>query len=118
MEKRIFLAIFLSFVVLAGYQAFFAPPVPVPSPASPAPPTETQASAAAAAVPSAPSAPAAAPLVADTVARDVIVETDSIRAVFSTVGATLKSWKLKQHLEAGQPLELIPAEIPDSFPRP
>ena len=29
MEKRVFLAILLSFVVLAGYQAFFAPP-PVP----------------------------------------------------------------------------------------
>ena len=43
-------------------------------------------------------------------ARDIVVETDTVRAVFSTAGATLKSWQLKKYLDdAGQPLELVPA---------
>ncbi len=60
----------------------------------------------------------AAPIVADTAARDIVVETDTVRAVFSTAGATLRSWKLKRYLEGGAPLELVPVEIPDTFPRP
>jgi YidC/Oxa1 family membrane protein insertase len=119
MEKRVFLAIFLSFVVLAAYQALFAPPPPPPAVAE-APGLETGTAAPAevpAAVPE-PAAPIAAPLLADSEARDVVVETDTVRAVFSTEGATLRSWTLKRYLEDGQPLELVPVEIPSSFPRP
>ena len=48
-----------------------------------------------------------------TAARDVVVETDSVRAVFTTAGATLKSWKLKKYLDgAGEPLELVPVDVP------
>ena len=125
MEKRVFLAIFLSFLVFAAYQAYFAPSPPrsgherhgrarrlhrlrrrLSSRRRHRPPLNR--------------APAivAKPLVADTTARDIVVETDTVRAVFSTAGATLKSWKLKQYLEDGAPLELVPQEVPDTYPRP
>ena len=121
MEKRVFLAIFLSFVVLAVYQTYFTPPpvptppvagdpaVPAPTtsvPAAPAPPVETAA------------APTAAPLVADADARDIIVETAAIRAVFTTRGGALKSWQLKDYLQNGQPLDLVPAGVPPDQPLP
>ena len=49
----------------------------------------------------------AALVIADTAAHDIVVETDDVRAVFSTAGATLKSWKLKHYLDgAREPLEL------------
>ena len=131
MEKRVFLAIFLSFLVFAGYQAYFAPVPPPTGPtgvdttvpaASAAPPAAVPAAAppeqgatgAAAPTP----ASTAVPIVADTAARDIVVETDTVRAVFSTAGATLKSWKLKRYLEDGAPLELVPVDVPDTFPRP
>jgi YidC/Oxa1 family membrane protein insertase len=123
MEKRVFLAIFLSFLVLAAYQALFAPAPPAPAPA-PAPSAlqsveapRTPAAAVTPVVPD-PQTPAAAPAAPDAPARDVVVETDSIRAVFSTSGATLKSWTLKKYLENGQPLELVPSDLPDTLPRP
>jgi YidC/Oxa1 family membrane protein insertase len=58
-------------------------------------------------------------LVADTAARDIVVETDAVRAVFSTAGGVLTSWELKGHKdELGEPLDLVPADIPESLPRP
>src|SRR5262245_7754530 len=123
MEKRVFLAIFLSFVVLAVYQSLFAPRTPTPSTTASSTAAATtpgpEVTPAAPAQPAAqPAAPAASPLVADAQARDIVVETDAIRAVFSTAGATLKSWKLKKYLEAGEPLELVPIDVPDTLPRP
>ena len=119
MEKRVFLAILLSFGVLALYQTYFVPP-PAPTPpvaaetspaARPATPPPSE--------PVAPRPPAAAPA-PPAEARDVIVETDAVRAVFTTHGATLKSWKLLKYLDAeGQPLELIPSDLPaGAYPRP
>jgi YidC/Oxa1 family membrane protein insertase len=127
MEKRVFLAIFLSFLVLALYQSYFAPPVP------PVPPDPQVADAlapgAAAGEPQAgappvdlatgePAAPAAAdpqmpaPVVGGGEARDVVVETDQVRAVFSTAGGVLTSWRLKGHRDAhGEPLDLVPANV-------
>lgn len=144
MEKRVFLAIFLSFGVLALYQAFLAPPPPAagmnpvavgaPSPvgtdtqAGTTPPETTLGGSAvelppagidAAAQPAAPVAPAAEPLIADTEARDIIVETDSVLAVFSSYGATLKSFRLKHYADQNrEPLELVPVDIPPTLPRP
>jgi YidC/Oxa1 family membrane protein insertase len=128
MEKRVFLAIFLSFLVLAAYQAYFAPAPPPPGvPESVAPNAAT--SPAPATTPASPPATSAdadvpttvltpAPVVADAAARDIVVETDTVRAVFSTAGATLRSWQLKRYLEDGAPLELVPIDVPESFPRP
>lgn len=137
MEKRVFLAIFLSFLILAVYQAYFAPPPPHPPAGTTAPagaPAETKAGAPPSTTPSKPATPpatspatppatpqpaaqaapeAAAPLVADQAARDIVVDTDAVHAVFSTRGAALTSWKLKQYLDAnGEPLDLVPPDLP------
>lgn len=59
------------------------------------------------------------PVAMDPTARDIVVETNDISAVFNTQGAVLKSWRLKHYLDAyGQPLDLVPTDIPASFPRP
>ena len=123
MEKRVFLAIFLSFGILALYQAYFAPK-PTPETAqTAAPPTGAAKSGAASSPPAAvqSSAPAstAAPIVADTIARDIVVETDTVSAVFTTRGGALKSWRLNRYFNAEHnPLELVPQAIPDPSPLP
>jgi YidC/Oxa1 family membrane protein insertase len=126
MEKRVFLAIALSLLVLTLYQAFLAPPPPKTEPA-PAAVTEQQPPAAGTAPASAPAgtgAPAvgasnAAVIPVSPEARDVVVETDSIHAVFSTQGGVLKHWRLKKYLdESKQPLDLIPVQVPESVVKP
>src|SRR5215471_17037408 len=99
MERRVLLAIFLSFLVLYVYQALVVKPVPKPVVAN----GPEAAGGAAAAVPppdatpkpspgtpaeTAPSAKPAAgqPLVADTGEREVRVETNDIIAVFTNRG--------------------------------
>ncbi len=132
MEKRVLIAVILSFIVLYAYQAMFPPPKPTPAGGTDAPqtstapqststiPTATKPAAstpqtAEAAQPSA----SAAPLVADTAERDITVENSSISAVFTTRGGVLKSWRLKRyHDSAGQLLELIPHTVPPDTPRP
>jgi YidC/Oxa1 family membrane protein insertase len=125
MEKRVFLAILLSFVVLAVYQAMFPPVRPVPAgPDATAVNTESAApvtpgpigSAAPGAEGSVPSTQAAA-LVADVSAREIVVETDAVRAVFNTAGATLTNWQLKHYRENGSPLELLPVDVPSDLAR-
>jgi YidC/Oxa1 family membrane protein insertase len=118
MEKRVFLAIFLSFVVLAAYQALFAPAPPPPGAVERGAPPPAASPAPSAPVEKPPAVPAPAALFPDVGERDVVVDTDTVRAVFSTRGATLRSWKLKRYLENGQPLEMVPVEVPDTFPRP
>jgi YidC/Oxa1 family membrane protein insertase len=118
MEKRVLLAIFLSFIVLVIYQGIVGPPPPPPAGTPPAP--------AGPGVPADATAPvtgaapfATAPVAAmDPAATDIVVETDAIRAVFSTAGATLTSWTLKGYLEGGQPLDLVPPDLPATLPRP
>ena len=121
MERRVFLAILLSFVVLFGYQTFFVPK-PVDAPAATSAPAAGAPAATVSAAPAAsPAAPvdAAAPLVADTAARDIVVDTESIHAVFSTRGAVVTSWRLKHYKDDnGQPLDLVPAGLPPQAARP
>jgi YidC/Oxa1 family membrane protein insertase len=125
MEKRVFLAILLCFAVLAVYQVIFPPAKPSPAAAAVAtsapitPPAANDQSASAPASAAAPSTsdPVAAPLVADAAARDIVVDTDAVHAVFSTAGATLKQWQLKRYLESDAPLELIPQDVPANYPR-
>ena len=126
MEKRVFLAIFLSFAVLAVYQTYFVPP---PPPGADATATSVQSQGAATPTPAAPGAAAtaatttpvaAAPAQADPTARDIVVETDTVRAVFNTQGAVLKSWRLLGYSDhTGEPLDLIPTDLPQgAFARP
>jgi YidC/Oxa1 family membrane protein insertase len=128
MEKRVFLAIFLSLVVLTVYQAVLGPPTPPPPPPPPAEVTTpgTGITPAPGTTPAAPTgveatgtAPAALPpVVVGTGGSDVVVETDMVRAVFSTAGAVLTSWKLKHYRDGAQPLDLVPSNLPPNLPRP
>ena len=132
MERRVLLAVFLSFLVLYGYQALFVP-VPPPQdsiareglrqedeptplfPASPATPVlPTPQGGRIAAV----ERPTTDPIVSDTVPRDIIVESDFFRAVFANRGAELVSWQLKDYLSGGRPVELVLRSLPSEEPWP
>jgi len=132
MERRVLLAITLSFLVLFLFQRFVMPP---PAPASvptvqPAGTTAGQAPASpqASAVPSTatseartdpaeaarreggPAAPAIASTVSEATAREIVVETSKVKAVFSNRGATLVHWVLKEfRTDKGEPLDLVPS---------
>jgi YidC/Oxa1 family membrane protein insertase len=123
MERRVLLAIFLSFIVLYAYQALFVKPVRKPATA----PAESAATPAPAAQPPAPvesepavaAAVSATPLVGDESERDVRVETHDVVAVFTNRGARLKSWRLKRYQdEKHEPVELISHEFGDKQPLP
>ena len=132
MEKRVLIAVVLSFIVLYASQALFPPPKPVDtkteagrpaSPAAPQAPVTTPATglATSATPPPTPVAelPTPAPVVADAAERDIIFENQSVRAVFTTRGGALKSWRLKKYQDAARaPLELVPHTVPPGTPRP
>jgi len=123
MERRVLVAIFLAFLVLYAWQALFVKPAPKPAPVGGNAPAATTTPGAASPTPSSPAnaaapkpaspvgsppAEAATPLVADTVEKDVRVETRDVIAVLTNRGARLKSWRVKRYLDAQrQPQELI-----------
>jgi len=129
MEKRLIIAIVLSFLVLFGYQALFnkadkpaaKPPVPTEAaPVSAVPGTGGQApietKPAAVETKPAPAAPAPGQAaVAGKTESDIVVETPLYRAVWTNKGGVLKSWVLKKHLNsAKEPLDLVPALAADT----
>jgi YidC/Oxa1 family membrane protein insertase len=128
MEKRVLLAFILSFVVLVVFQALFPTPEPTrttptaptssaPGPAGSTPAPSTGDPGRSETVASPVEAPAA--LVAENAERDIVVENNLVRAVFTNRGAALKSWRLKLYQGAsGQPLDLIPQNVPPGTPRP
>ena len=127
MEKRVLLAVVLSFIVLYGYQAMFPPPKPATtasqgqgaSSAQPASGVPAQTQPVEAPAPAASGSAAAAPTVADEPDHEVVVENQSVQAVFTTRGGALKSWRLKKYQDAAhQWLELIPHDAPGGHPRP
>src|SRR5262245_16934238 len=100
MERRVLLAIILSFVVLYAYQALYPP---APDPATQPKPVQSSKTATApnAAAPAAsnpaPSIQPTSPLPAESGApqipvRDVVLENADVHAVFTSRGAVLKSW--------------------------
>jgi YidC/Oxa1 family membrane protein insertase len=125
MEKRVLLAIFLSFLVLYAYQALFVP-VPVPSEAPTVATTPASAEPAGGAKPDVPAPPVAAvdttpstALVGEASERDIRVETAHVIATFTNRGARLKSWRLKRYLDdRGESLELIPSGLAETHPLP
>ena len=150
MERRVLLAVFLSFLVLYVYQFLVGPPpappeerplaadssAPAPSPSGAVPPaagttaTETLAREAgvdaaglAGLVPPLPKSapvgrPSLDPVIADDAPRDIVVESDHFRAVFTNRGGELVSWQLKDYLLAGRPVELVPPDLPPGEPWP
>lgn len=127
MERRVLLAVCLSFLVLVLYQRWIGPPpgpvdggaLPVERPTvadsreervesdgigtgAVAPTGQVQENAETAPV------SVATPSVADDQPRDIVVETERLRAVFANRGATLVSWQLKGYTdEDGGPVELV-----------
>jgi YidC/Oxa1 family membrane protein insertase len=118
MERRVLVAVFLSFLVLYAYQAFLVPPLqeeapiasedvggtaaPAPTPVAPAVPV--------------PAALAAAPVASATVTeafeREIVVNTGVVEAVFSNRGAQLTNWRLRDYLiDTGESLDLVPTRL-------
>lgn len=130
MERRVLLAIFLCFLVLYAWQAFFVKPVPKPAPgqsASSGAIIAPEAAAPTAAVPAGavtpdapqPTATDAAALITEAGERDVRLETPQVVATFTNRGGRLKSWRLKNYHDANNaPLELVTTELAASHPLP
>ncbi|HEV3217948.1 MAG TPA: membrane protein insertase YidC [Vicinamibacterales bacterium] len=141
MERRLLLAILLTFLVLTVYQWLLPKPPPGQTPgASPtgatssgtsgsgatgSPPSGSITSTAGQSALTGPAAPIAAELppvqtvVADTTEKTIVVDNGSVRAEFSNRGANITSWQLLQyHDNAGKPLELVPRDAPPDSPRP
>ena len=127
MERRVLIALFLSFLVLYGYQQLY----PSKPPAQTATTTATVATPAATSgglTPDAaqqskpaptPGSAAGASLVGDSSVRDIRIETSHVTAVFTNRGARLKSWALKDYRDHnGDPLELVDASFGDTQPLP
>lgn len=122
MEKRLLLAIVLSFLILFLYQAVFVKkqPPPEPSPETTAALTQTPEKPPQALQPPPPQKETAAPAEQEPVSPDIFqpvgeqseesitVNTELYQAVWSNKGAVLKSWRLKEHKdENGEDLELV-----------
>ncbi len=142
MERRVLLAVTLSFLVLVLYQQWIGPPPvveEVPEAAAGAgagapPPAAARLPAVAApgASPRPDGAPdplsasganpqpaPIAPVVADDRRRTVVVESDFILAEFDNLGAELVSWRLKHYAdENGDPVELALPAAAAGRPRP
>ena len=141
MERRVLLAVTLSFLVLVLYQQWIGPPPVVESvPGEPVAGTagspglpeasaartaavETPGTAAASAAVAdpqpAPGSPAVVPVVADDRQRTVVVESDFVLAEFDNRGAELVSWRLKHYVDDnGEPVELAMPEAAAGRSRP
>ena len=146
MERQVLLAVFLSFLVLVLYSRWIGPQaVPVDpistdsaatslTSATPMRAIDPEAAISTAGGPVAVGSPAPVdsttspavvdvefkPVVADDRPRDIVVETDLVRAVFANRGAKLVSWQLKAYADDSggpvgaadwQPVELVPPEV-------
>jgi YidC/Oxa1 family membrane protein insertase len=112
MEKRAFLAVALSLLVLVVYQEWVARYYGTPPPPPPAPQTEKPAAPTAPPPPVQPQSMAPAPPPANgQQAREIKVETDYYVALFTTQGARLKSFKFKNYRssadENSPPFEIV-----------
>lgn len=128
MEKRVLLAIFLSFLVLFVYQTLIVPPKPGLQGHGGRRETPGGQAARERALGAGPAVqePRRAGehgesqgATREVSGRDVVVENPEVRAVFTTRGAVLKSWRLKRYLDdKGEPLELVPVDVAGDPPRP
>ena len=127
MERRVFIAVFLSFLVLYGYQTLFVPPPPpaatAGTAATPAAPPQRQP----AARPRQPlrrrhrrAEPAGAPsVIGETAEREIVVDTATVQATLTNRGgrdAALAAEGLSRH--QGEPVDLVPSGLPADQPTP
>ena len=127
MERRVFIAIGLSFLVLYMYQAYFAPPAPPPAKTttSATAPAQTAQTAQAGSNPgksttpppeaaSTPAAPEPQALVGESSEHQIVVDTAKVQAIFTNRGGRLLHWRLKDYRDNnGRPVDLVPADLPD-----
>jgi YidC/Oxa1 family membrane protein insertase len=127
MERRFFLAILLSFVVLYIYQAIFVPapahpPASTPSASTPAASTPQQAGTPSASVQKSTEATPAAPEVpveGEQQEREIVVDTTTVQAVLTNRGGRVLRWRLKRFQDQnGNPVDLVPTDVPPDQPRP
>jgi YidC/Oxa1 family membrane protein insertase len=127
MERRVLIAVILSFLVLYGYQALFVPPPPKDQGAPPvlgedvngrgaAPLSRSTASPPVDAVPPAARPPA---ITSESAERLITVDTATISAVFSNRGGRILHWRLKDYLDGnGEAVDLVPSNLPDDQWKP
>ncbi len=109
-EKRVMLAFALSLVMLLLYRVYFfkEPPAEENKPAATAKAPTSQTGASKAAIPPPVTAPAAElpaetlPVVQGTKSEEIVVESKLYRVTFSTVGADVRSWVLKDYPQGEQ----------------
>ncbi|HYU78482.1 MAG TPA: membrane protein insertase YidC [Vicinamibacterales bacterium] len=125
MERRVLIAISLSFLVLFLYQTFITPARPPQPPASsnqtpPASPvagvtTPGNLSPESIAAP----LPPVTTVIGEPAEREIAIETKRVRAVFTNRGGRLRHWWLKDYKNrAGQVLDLVPESVPAPLPVP
>ncbi len=114
-EKRVMVAVVLSVAVLLLARTYLVKVQP-PEPKTTAPAVSIHAgqpragTAASAAAPSAPSAPVKLPVLQGTRAETFVVENKLYSVTFSTPGAVVRSWVLKDYRDAkNQPLDVVDA---------
>jgi YidC/Oxa1 family membrane protein insertase len=123
MERRVFIAICLSILVMYLYQVYFVPPPPArdvstaePSGAAPSP-----------AVPPAPVQEAAAQevspapetLISEAAERGIVVTTNKFEIELSNRGGHVRHLRLRDYLDReGQLVDLVPASAPTDSKRP
>jgi YidC/Oxa1 family membrane protein insertase len=121
MERRVLIAVLLSFLVLYGYQLMFPGPKEPDQKPVQASKTATapNASTAAPANPR-PSVQGTTPAEStEAPAHEVVVDTADVHGVFTTRGATLKSWRLKKYLDSQkQAYEMVAGHAPADSPLP
>lgn len=111
MERRVLIALFLSFLVLFAYQTFFpSTPAKPKTVTSGVPVAGAQGGGSVASQSDATPPPAA--VVGAEAETDVKVETPHVIATFTNRGARLKSWRLKEYRDPnGNPLELVDSSL-------
>jgi YidC/Oxa1 family membrane protein insertase len=124
MERRVLIAVILSFLVLYAFQALFVPPTPPTDTGSgattaPAAGSSATSTGAPAAPPEVPQVPAPDAITADSSEREVQVETATVEAVFSNRGGRLLHWRLKDYRGTdGTPMDLVPSVVPQGENKP
>jgi YidC/Oxa1 family membrane protein insertase len=125
MERRLLVAILLTFIVLTAYQWMMpTPPLsPAGKPGSPASSAGSTGAGSvgeqAAASSEAPALPAVETVLADTAERRIAIDNGLVHAVFTNRGGTLVSWQLTQYRGSGAtPVDLVPRELPANAPKP
>ena len=106
-DKRMIMALALSFGVLILWRVLLVKEAP-PPPKGAAPTQATAPAATAPPVAAKPSAPVALSVQQGASAQDIVVEGDVYRVTFSTQGALVKSWVLPKYRdEKGSPLDVV-----------